>query len=211
MGKLKLYGEMGWGSVLTEAQLVWYGIPFEFHEVGDLFSAQSARSDLEKLNPLGQVPTLVLADGRVMTESAAITLWLADEATSFDLVPEPDAEQRAQFLRWLIFITSNIYPTYTYADDPARFVDDNKVQDDFAAAVNQYARRLYTMLNDAASTPWFLGERFSALDIYICTLTHWRPGRSWFVENTPGLVAIADATKAISVISQVWVRNFPEN
>lgn len=57
MSKLKLFGEPGWGSVLTEAQLVWYGIPFEFHRVGDLFSDQSAGLELEKINPLGQIPT----------------------------------------------------------------------------------------------------------------------------------------------------------
>jgi hypothetical protein len=31
----------------------------------------------EAINPLGQIPTIVLPDGGVMTESAAITLWLA--------------------------------------------------------------------------------------------------------------------------------------
>ena len=118
MGKLKLFGEPGWGSVLTEAQLVWYDIPFDFHPVGDLFKDPSARRELEKINPLGQIPTLVLADGRVMTESAAITLWLAEGRKSTDLVPGPEAPERARFLRWLIFITSNIYPTYTYTKEP---------------------------------------------------------------------------------------------
>ena len=210
MSKLKLFGEPGWGSVLIETQLVWYDIPFDFHKVGDLFSDDNIRSELETFNPLGQIPTLVLADGRVMTESAAITLWLADQSESADLVPDPNAEERAKFLRWLIFITSNIYPTYTYADDPARFVRHKSAQNDFLETVNQYAKKLYLALNTEASSPWFLGERFSALDIYICTLTHWRPRRSWFVENTSNLVAIADATKRIPRLSEVWARNFPE-
>ena len=209
MSKLKLFGEPGWGSVLTEAQLVWYDIPFEFHGVGDLFSDESGRRELEKINPLGQIPTLVLSDGRVMTESAAITLWLADQCGSADLVPEPDAPERAQFLRWLIFITSNIYPTYTYADDPARFVSSKTARNGFADAVGQYAKKLYLILNAEASSPWFLGSKFSALDIYVCTMTHWTPRRPWFDAKASNLAAIADATKAVPRLSQVWARNFP--
>ena len=128
MDTMTLYGRPGWGSVLTEAQLVWYAIPFTFHEVGDLFADERARQELAKINPLAQIPTLVLPDGAVMTESAAITLWLADQAGSHELVPEPQAAERARFLRWLIFITSNIYPTYTYADDPSRFVAEASAQ-----------------------------------------------------------------------------------
>ena len=210
MSKLKLYGEPGWGSVIIETQLVWYKTPFDFHEVGDLFSSIDAGKELKKINPLGQIPTLVLSNGSVMTESVAITLWLADQSGSFELVPEPGAEERAQFLRWLLFITSNIYPTYTYSDDPARFVQNKSAQKDFEEAVGDYAKELYLNLNSEASGPWFLGERFSALDIYICTLTHWRPKRSWFIENTPLLVSIANATKALPRLSEVWLRNFPE-
>jgi len=47
MDKLKLFGEPGWRSVLTEAQLVWYGVPLEFCRVGDLFADQTAGRDLE--------------------------------------------------------------------------------------------------------------------------------------------------------------------
>ena len=210
MAMLTLYGRPGWGSVLAEAQLVWYGIPFEFETVGDLFSDDAARRALERINPLAQIPTLVLPDGSVMTESAAITLWLADEAGSSDLVPEPKAPQRARFLRWLIFITSNIYPTYTYADDPARFVPEASARDGFAETVNQYARKLYMLLDDAASGPWFLGDRFSALDVYACAMTRWRPGRPWFEENAPKLVAIANAAQEIPKISKVWKNNYPD-
>lgn len=210
MATMKLYGEPGWGSVLIETQLVWYGIPFTFEAVGDVFEQPEARAGLEKINPLGQVPTLVLADGTVMTESAAITLWLADQADSSDLVPEPGAPERARFLRWMIFITSNIYPTYTYADLPSRFVPQPDARDGFAGAVGQYAKKLYRQLDGEASAPWFLGDRFSALDIYICTLTHWRPGRRWFEAETGKLIAIADATRQLPRLAEVWARNYPK-
>jgi len=96
---MKLYGQPGWGSTLIEAQLGWYGAAFEFQKVGDLFKDREAAQALRALNPLAQVPTLVLEDGQVMTESAAITLHLADVYGMGDLVPMPGEEERAKFLR----------------------------------------------------------------------------------------------------------------
>ena len=211
MDKLTLFGRPGWGSVLAEAQLVWYGLPFEFQTVGDLFEDTDARRQVEAANPLGQIPTLVLPDGAVMTESAAITLWLADLAASAELVPRPDEPDRRAFLRWLVFITSNIYPTYTYADDPSRFVADAGARRGFAEAVRAYGEKLYGILEAEATGPWFLGRRFSALDIYVCTLTHWEPRRPWFDANAPKLVTIADAARALPRLAEVWARNFPED
>ena len=88
MAGYKLWGRAGWGSTLVEAQLVWYGLPFTFEAVGDLFKEPDARAKLEKVNPLAQVPTLVMPDGSVMSESAAITLLLADISGQDSLVPK---------------------------------------------------------------------------------------------------------------------------
>src|SRR6478609_7874620 len=104
MADYKLWGRAGWGSSLVEAQLAWYGLPFTFEPVGDLFREPHARSKLEKVNPLAQVPTLVMPDGSVMSESAAITLLLADITGKESLVPAAQAKERAKFLRWLVFI-----------------------------------------------------------------------------------------------------------
>src|SRR5690606_13988632 len=120
---------------------------------------------LQPLNPVVQVPTLVLPDGEVMTESAAITLHLADVAASDALVPSPGEPERPRFLRWLVFIVANMYPTFTYADEPSRFVPGEQAQKGFRANVEDYAKRLWGMVESEAGQPWFLGERPSALDI----------------------------------------------
>jgi GST-like protein len=205
-----LYARPGWGSVLVEAQLAWYGLPYTVEDVDDLFKSASAREALARVNPLAQLPTLVLPDGAVMTESAAITLLLADRRDGDALAPKPGDPQRAAFLRWLIFIVANIYPTFTYADEPSRFVPGEDAQKGFRANVDAHAQRLWRMVEDAASSPWFLGERFSALDIYVAAMTRWRPQRAWFAERCPRLHAIALAADAEPKLRPVWRRNFPE-
>src|SRR6185369_15738462 len=94
----KLYGRPGWGSAIVEAQLVWHGLPYTYEAVDDLFKSPDARARLEKVNPLAQVPTLVMPDGGIMSESAAITLLLADITGKDELVPAAGATERAKFL-----------------------------------------------------------------------------------------------------------------
>ena len=148
---LRLYGNPGWGSVLVEAQLAWYGLDYENVEAGDVFASPSARDELAKLNPLAQVPVLVLPDGSVMTESAAITLHLADITGSDDLVPSASEAERAAFLRWLVFLVTNIYPTFTFADEPSRFIAMPEAREAYRAAVDAHAQRLWRIVEDHAA------------------------------------------------------------
>jgi GST-like protein len=207
-GGYKLYGRPGWGSAIVEAQLVWYGLPFTFEAVGDLLKSADARAALAKVNPLAQVPTLVMPDGAVMSESAAITLLLADAASGKEsLVPEPGAPERAKFLRWLIFLVANIYPTFTYADDPARFVSVASAQEPFRSATDAYCQLLWRQAEGQAGAPWFLGERFSALDIYIDVMSRWRPKRGWFEMQAPRLFGIIRRTDQVPKLRDMWARN----
>jgi GST-like protein len=210
MGTMTLYGHPGWGSVLVEAQLAWLGIDFAFQDVGNLFESEPARKALSRINPLAQVPTLVLEDGRIMTESAAITLYLAELTGRDDFVPSPGSPDRPEFLRWLVFLVASLYPVFTYADVPARFVPEETAREGFRAAVDAYAQRLYGVLEAQARGPWFLGERFSALDLYLSVMTRWRPRRAWFGENTPKLHAIAQRVDALPELQAVWTRNYPK-
>jgi GST-like protein len=206
----KLYARPGWGSTIVEAQLAWYGLPFQIEDVDDLFASATAREHLAPVNPLAQVPTLILPDGQIMTESAAITLYLADITKSAELVPAPDEKTRPAFLRWLVFLVANLYPTFTYIDDPARFVAVEAAQQPFAESVGAYRQRLWGQMASDAGSPWFLGDRFSALDIYLAVMTRWRPRRQWFADNCPQLHAIALSAEAEPRLAAVWKRNFPD-
>lgn len=204
----RLYQMPGWGSAIVEAQLVFYGLPHELVEAGDIYEDAAARNTLAQLNPLAQVPTLVLPSGEVMTESAAMTLYLADVAGSGALVPEPGAAERAAFLRWLVFLVANIYPCFTFADVPTRYVADAEAAKAFRAAVDERAKVLWREVEAAAGAPWFLGQRFSALDIFAGVMSHWRPRPAWFAAEAPKLAAIARRVQARPDMAAVFARNF---
>jgi GST-like protein len=67
------------------------------------------------------------------------------------------------------------------------------------------------MVEPAARAPWFLGDRFSALDVYVATMTHWWPGRRWFEGQAPALAAIARRAGADPRFRAVWEHNFPRD
>jgi GST-like protein len=204
-----LYDRAGWGSVLVETQLAFYGLPCERMPVADLYRDDSARAEFAKINPAGQLPTLILPDKRTMTESAAITLYLADVAKSDALVPAPDAAERADFLRWLIFLVVQVYAPFVVADRAEKFVPDAESAKALAANVQAHRENMWRIVENVAGAPWFLGARFSALDIFVCAMRNWTPRRPWFAANAPKLAAIAARTEALPKLAPIWTRNFP--
>src|SRR5688572_9764618 len=104
----KLYARHSAGSMAIEAVMAEYGIP---HEIVDVPRGVDGRLDssLYNINPLGQVPTLILPDGSVMTESAAMMIYLADLYPHTGLAPPVSSPLRARYLRWLIFLATTVY------------------------------------------------------------------------------------------------------
>src|SRR5215813_1531857 len=93
-----LIGAPGWGSAIAEALLELSGLPYQVEDI-DPTKPTADSKRLTALNPLAQVPTLLLPNGTVMTESAAIALHLADRAPAAGLAPPPDDGARDPFLR----------------------------------------------------------------------------------------------------------------
>jgi GST-like protein len=127
-----------------------------------------------------------------------------------DLVPGPGAPGQAALLRWLVFLVTNIYPTFTYADDPSRFVSVEAAQVPFRAAVNDYGKRLWAIVEGEAGAPCFLGTRFPAIDLCIGVMRHWRPNPDWYAAHAPKLNEIALKAQALKPLEEFWQRNFPE-
>ena len=204
-----LIGAPGWGSAIAEALLDLSGLPYQVEDI-DPKKPTTESKRLTALNPLAQVPTLLLPDGTVMSESAAIALHVADRAPAAALVPPPGDPARDAFLRWLIFIVANVYPMYMVGDFPERFVSGEAAGKELRASTDAYRDKSWRIVEAAiAPSPWFLGTRFSALDIFAKVMTHWRPRRDWFRDNCPKLMSVAFAADKEPRLAKVWQRNFP--
>src|SRR3546814_3545933 len=76
----------GTGSAIIEGLLDLTGLPYAIREI-DHYGSETDRAVLRSHNPLAQVPVLILPDGAVMTESAAMVLHIADLAPGAGLAP----------------------------------------------------------------------------------------------------------------------------
>jgi GST-like protein len=209
MGSMRLYASDGTGSALAEIALEWAGVPYERESMS--WERVSARSHpaLLAANPLHQVPTLILPNGRVLSESAAIVLWLDELHPEAALLPPRASDERVHALRWLLFLVTTLYPTFTYGDFPARYVGGEEPQRDLVASTRAKRKEYWKQLEAEAGTPWFCGTRPSMLDAYIAVMSCWHPQRSWFTHNTPRLAAIAQAAAQLDQIRPTIARNFP--
>lgn len=201
---IKVYGAPGWGSAISELMLTLADIPYRFVDVSGFNSEGPQRDLLQKINPLCQVPTLMLENGEVMTETAAIALMVLDRRP--DLAPPIGRTERQQFQRLLIWLVANIYPTFTYADYPERWVPDAPAQ--LKKNCIEYRKSLYLWLNEQLSAePYAFGEQLTLIDCYLCVMRTWGPGHDWFQDNTPNISAIADAVCQRAELRRVLKNN----
>ncbi len=194
--------------MIVEAALTLAGLPFEYEE-GDFENPGPDRDRLLKLNPLGQSPTLILPDGTVMTETAAIILMIDDIAPEAKLVPGRDTPERNAFLRWLVFLVAAIYPTFTFGDHPGRWLAEGTDPAQLRNSTDRQREQSWRQVESAVvAQPWFLGERFSALDIYLGAMTHWRPRKEWFRTECPKIFAIAAEAERIPALKPLFQHHF---
>jgi GST-like protein len=203
----RLLGCKGCGSAIVEAAFAVAKVPLEYEEV-DYGAGSSTRERLLEVNPLGQVPALVLPDESVMTESLAIVHYLNDLAPRAGLVPAKGDAARVPFLRWSTFLVAAVYPTFTYGDEPAKWVEDTQGAKHLRESTDRHRQAQWSRLEEIAGEPWFLGPKMTALDLYVAVMTRWRPGRKWFSAHTPKLLAIAEKTSATPGVAEVMKRNF---
>ena len=77
------------------------------------------------------------------------------------------------------------------------------------ASTDAQREGMWRQVEGACKGPWFLGERLSAIDLYVWAMVRWRPRRAWFIAEAPKLEAIAAALDADPRMAEVKARNFP--
>jgi glutathione S-transferase len=171
-GRYRLYGRPNAGSLAPQIVLEEAGAPYEV-----VWVSKSA-ADLEVLrgvNPAGKIPTLVLPDGTVIAESAAILIHLAQAHPAAKLAPRPGSSAHARFLQWMVFLSANMYDAALRCYHSERYSSAGSAAaaDIRAQAADDYARHL-ERIHDELS-PYVLGEQLSAADPYLHMLAGWYP------------------------------------
>ncbi len=205
-----LFGSRGSGSAAIEVALNMCGLPFR-HVRASSWEPDSAVEELAKFNPLRQIPTLVLPDGSVLTESAAILIHLGLAHPGSGLLPvTPSA--RAQAIRGLVFIAANCYVAIGINDYPERWT--TATTKPAQEKVRQGARhRLHTNWQNFAdmfaAEPFLSGSEPGALDLLAAVVSKWAGARAYLGAHRPAFLATMQRVEAHPAVATVFAAHWP--
>ncbi len=205
-----LYGAAGSGSVPVEAALTLLGLPYEVIDAPAWEKDAAVQATIARVNPMRQIPALVLSSGEIMTESAAILTWLADCHPGSGLAPGVGDPKRPAFLRWMSFVSASIYSHYWLRDDPSRLAETEEAQDYLLRRSKQRIADCWAMM-DAQVSPgrYILGDELTVLDLHVTVVSRFRPRRQRFYAVAPKMAAVVRRVDADPRLTAFWQERYP--
>lgn len=143
------------------------GVQLETEQVDIRSHITSSGADFYKINPKGNVPTLVLDDGSVLNENIAVQLWIADQ-TPGTIAPAPGSPGRSKLLNVLSYVATEVHPAV------GCFFAPNQPADVTAFFRTRVAQKL-TYVNDhlVGDRLFLVGDSFSVADSYLYIVLTW--------------------------------------
>ena len=205
-----LFGTQGSGSAAVEIALEQSGTPYRIVRASS-WEPDSALAELEKLNPLKQIPTLQLPDGSVLTESAAILIHLGLEFPAARILPA-DASARAQAIRGLVFIAANCYAAVSVIDFPERWSSeaDDLAKERIRRATRERLHLHWEMFADMfTAQPFLSGAAPGGLDFLAAVVSKWSGTRPHLRAHRPQFLATLERIEQQPVVAAMFARHWP--
>lgn len=166
---MRLYYYPGACSLADHIVLEWIGAPYELAAM----SRESVKSpEYLAMNPMGAVP--LLRDGDfLLTENVAILVYLAELHPEANLFGGGTPRGRADVLRWLAFLNSDVHGAFKPIFSPTRFLADESRAADVIGAARQRVRALLEVVDSRLEgRTWLAGAR-SIADPYLFVMLRW--------------------------------------
>jgi glutathione S-transferase len=124
--------------------------------------------DYRGINPMGQVPALLVPGGWLLTENAAVLQYLAEAHPAASLLPV-EGDARARVRQWLGFIGTELHKAVFVP-----LLDPTASNDVKAYSMDKAPLRL-SVLEQHLGDHDFLVDRYGIADIYLAVLLNWAP------------------------------------
>lgn len=163
---MKLYGSSASGNCLKPKWVLdWLGFAHEWIET-DSFDGSTRTPEFLAINPAGQVPVVVFADGRTLAQSNAIMLHFAEGS---DLIPR-DAYARAKMYEWLFWEQYSHEPAIAVRIARKHYLGQSDDQLD-PALLTKGRAALARMEAQLCATPFLVGNELTLADIALVAYT----------------------------------------
>ena len=204
---IQLHYFPGNASMTPHLVLREIGVPFELKFV-DRANAAHKSAEYLKLNPNGLIPVLV--DGElVLYESAAIVLHLVDTHPAAGLAPALGTPERAQFYKWLVWLSGTMISMmqhYFYSERmvaPGNAAGALEVKAQVEAKLGAMFDQIDAQLASHGG-PWLLGQRFSAVDPMAFMLCRWSRGFTRPARTLPHIAPFLERMLARPAVQKVF-------
>ena len=168
---MKLYGFGPTRSLRALWGLKELDADFEFVPV-NLSAGAHKHPDFLRLNPAGKVPVLVDGD-LVLTESAAIVMYLAEKYRDKGLIPA-DLKERALAYRWIMFAVTELeQPLWRIARHTFIYPEDKRLPADIALAKQEFAAMAEVLDRHLEGRQFIVGDRITIADCVTAYLIDW--------------------------------------
>lgn len=167
---IKLYAIAGACSLAPHIILEELKLPYELKLFA--WTDRETRSEMKKLNPMAQVPTLVTEEGYPLAEGSAIMQYLISKKQN-SLFPQAGREHFKAF-EWMNFISTSLHKAFIPLFNPKVFSDD---ETHFEAIKKTGMEKLMKLLevteNRFSEGDYALGNDFTVIDAYLFTVLNW--------------------------------------
>jgi glutathione S-transferase len=144
----------------------------------------------------------------LMTESAAIVIHLADLHPECAMAPLPGSALRPSYLRWMLFMASQMYPDILRYYYPVRYSTDPEHAPAIQAQAWSHLDRDFAVLAEVlGDKPFLLGDRVLACDLYACMMISWAPDRDELFARFDNLARYYARAAALPSLAEVWAGN----
>ena len=206
-----LFGFKGSGSAAVECALEMTGAPYRIVDAAS-WEKNDALAELERVNPLKQIPTLQLPDGTILSESAAILMHLGLTFPNAGLLSEA-ANARDLALRGLVYIAANCYSCITIVDYPERFTTqtDDAAREAVRAGAKDRLHRHWDVFADlypVTDGRFIAGDQPGALDLLAAVVSKWSGARQHVKTARPAFSALLERIDAHPAVAQVFGRHW---
>jgi glutathione S-transferase len=191
---MKLYYLPGACSLASHIVLEWIGKPYEAEEV----ARDRLKSDeYLKLNPAGQVPTLVEDDGWVLTENVAILHYLAALHPQLRLDGDGSLRNGAEVDHWLGYLNSEVHKGFAPIFGPGKFIADESRHAELQENARRKLRHLYERIDTAlADRDWLAGGARTIVDPYLFVVLRWAYAKQLDMTGLDNLARFFERMKA---------------
>lgn len=169
----------------------------------------TASPEFLAVNPLGQIPALA-DDGVVLTESLAITLYLARKLGG-SLGPQSDIET-AQMEQWALFAATAVEtPALELYYPIAEGRDKTPEGAALIAVASEKLRRPFRHLEGhLAAHPWLVGNRFTAADINTAECVRYAQGATSLMAEFPAVKEWLERCQSRPAFQKMWAQRLAE-